>query len=606
MTYDSIYQAVADTYHPPGAWERMLEAGEPEAMNLAEEALFRHADGERADESALLIRDFETGDDERYSFTELAAEAARAANFLEDRLGRGERLGIMLPAVVERYALVFGAIAAQRLFVPLDTKFGPEAVSYRLREAGATTLCTTPDHLDAVDPEAVPGLERVVLVERDAATGVATSTDGGDAGTGTAGDATESAGTGAATDSDATDRDRLVDAGVSTISYDEVRRESATYDPVRLHPSQPYAIGYSSGTTGQPSQQISPHATGVLVEPFLKFVVDLQPTDTYFVAASPAWSYGLTIGTLAAGLRGANVGAFRGAFDLERWVETLDRWEVTNAMVAPTALRRLRAADVDVDRYDVDLRVLVTAGESLDASTSEWVADALGTTPLDAYGLSEGGMVLCNYPFPDWEAKPGSMGKPLPGYEVALVEPDERAAGTPDDPAPDDAVTRLDEPGPVGEIAIRQSGGHGPVAGLRPEGWLRTGDLAVVDEDGYWWYRGRADEVIISAGYRVGPGEVEACLRDHEAVAEAGVIGVPDETRGQRIVAFVAPAPGIDPDARLREALIEYAKTELSKHEYPREVRFHDPLPKTASGKVRRRDLETLYEQREGVSGSRE
>jgi acetyl-CoA synthetase len=560
MTYHSIYEAVRDTYHAPGAWDRMIQAGEPESCNLAEEALGRHAG---SDAVALRIRDFETGDEETATFDELDRAANRAATFFTETMDRREIMGLLLPPRVELYASLFGSIKSHRPFVPLDTKFGPDAIGYRLRDAEATTLVTTAGHLPDVAEADVPTLERVVVV-------------------------------------DDPDGHSLPDADV--VPYDAIAESDPSYDAIGRSPEEAYAIVYSSGTTGQPHPGLSPQATMVGIEPYLKFVVDLQASDTYFAAASPAWSYGLTVGTLCPGLVGANIGAYRGPFDLERWVETLDRWDVTNAMIAPTALRQLRASDVPVADYDVDLRVLVTAGESLDAESATWVRDHLGTTPLDAYGLSEGGMLLCNYPFPDWEVKAGSMGKPLPSYDVRLIDPGTTVTATSEEPAEADELPFVDERGEVGEIAVYQTGGSGPLEGLQPEGWQRTGDLAEIDDDGYWWYRGRRDAVIISAGYRIGPEEVQETLLSHDAVAEAGVVGVPDETRGEVVAAAVTLAAGYDPSEDLREAIVEYSREQLSAHEYPRRLAFVDELPKTASDKIKRSDLQEIFEQDEAAS----
>jgi len=557
MTYADVYEAVSETYWPDGAWERMLEAGEPGSFNLAEEALGRHAG---SDETALRIRDFETGGDEAYGFDELNRAANRAANFFDGHLDRGERFGLMLPPRLELYATLFGGVKAQRVFLPLDTKFGPDALSYRMADAEATTLFTTADHVKKVGPEEMPALERVVLVGE---------------------------GTGSV-------------EGVEILHYDELERESDSYDALRVAPTETYGMVYSSGTTGQPSQLTAEHATAVGIEPYLTFVVDLLPEDTYFAAASPAWSYGLTVGTLAPGLQGTNIGAYRGRFDAEMWLDTLERWDVTNAMVAPTVFRQLRAGEVDVDAYDIDLRVLVTAGETCDGDTAAWIDEHFGTTPLDAYGLSEGGMLVCNYPFPDWEVKHGSMGKPTPGKEVRLCDGVNCPPATEENPAPTEEIVFIDEPGEVGEICAYQSGGSGPMAGDSPEGWQRMGDLAEVDEDGYWWYRGRADKVIISAGYRIGPGEVQETLIDHDAVEEAGVIGVDHETRGNAVKAYVTLVPGYEDSAELREELVAFAKSELSKHEYPRELEVLDELPKTASEKIKLGELEKRHEREHG------
>jgi len=553
VTYASIYEAVRDNYVREGAWERMLTAGEPESFNLAEEALGRHAD---SSDVALRIRDFDTGDDESYSFAELDEAANRAANVLTDLMAEGDVYGLLVPPRLELYATLFGGIKSRRVFVPMDPKFGPEAVAYRLEDSDAKAVVTTPEYADAIEPERIPSLERVLVVGEG----------------------------------------EVAVEGVEVVAGDWLESASPDYETKRVEPIQPFGIVYSSGTTGQPSPGMLVQATAVGLEPYLEFVVDLQESDSYFAAASPAWSYGLGVGTLTPGLVGTNIGAYRGRFDLEMWLDTLDRWDVSNAMVAPTALRQLRAADVDPDDFGVDLRVLVTAGESLDAETSTWVMENLGTEPLDAYGLSEGGMLLCNYPFPDWEVRPGSMGKPLPGYDVRLIDPSATVEATDENPADADELDFVDEPGEVGEIAVYQTEGSGPVEGLQPAGWQRTGDLAAFDEEGYWWYRGRADAVIISAGYRIGPEEVQEALVAHEAVREAGVVGVPDDTRGEVVAAAVTLADGYEPSADLRETIVAYTREELSAHEYPRRLVFVDELPKTASDKVKRNELPDLFE----------
>jgi acetyl-CoA synthetase len=249
-------------------------------------------------------------------------------------------------------------------------------------------------------------------------------------------------------------------------------------------------------------------------------------------------------------------------------------------MVPPTALRQLANAGVEAE--GIDLRVLLAAGESLDEDSVGWCRDVLGTEPQDSYGLTEAGMSVCNYAFEDWEVKPGSMGRPLPGKEVELLDDDEEPV----------------EQGETGEICIRREGDDRGSYWGRPEAttemftgrWLHTDDLAREDEDGYFWYVGRKDSVIVSAGYRIGPDEVEETLLKHDAVAEVAVVGVPDETRGEVVKAHITPTR--EPDEGLAEEIQEFARETLSKHEYPREVEFHDELPKTATGKIARSDLE--------------
>jgi acetyl-CoA synthetase len=353
------------------------------------------------------------------------------------------------------------------IYVPLAPIFGPDALNYRLADSKTTLLFTTSSGLGSVDPSAVPDLEQVVL---------------SDTGTG----------------------ENDID-GPAVESFTTVENNDSSFDAVETHSSDIYTITYTSGTTGQPKGCTATHGATINLHSFVRHVVDLQPDDVYFVAASPTWSYGLQMGTITAGLVGTGIGCYRGPFDPTEFFGTLNELGVTNAMVPPTALRQSRATGVDLSNFDIDLRILVSAGEALDAETVEWCEEGLGAPPIDAYGMTETGMVICNYPFNDWEVKPGSMGKPLPGTRVALLDDN----GYPV------------EQGEVGEIRVeRYSDTSGGYWGL-PETsvtkfsgrWIHTDDLARRDEDGYFWYVSRKDDVIVSAGYRIGPEEVEASAR---------------------------------------------------------------------------------------------
>jgi acetyl-CoA synthetase len=534
MTYGDIYEAVRDQYDADDGWDQLVHEGDRDGLNLGEEALGRHGDSEA---TALRIRDFETGDLEEYSFATLNAAANEFANYLTAHTDRGARVAAMLPTRLELYAVVFGTLKAGRVYVPLAPVFGPDAAGHRLDDAGAAVLVTTPDHHERIGPAVPDVVERTVIV------------DG-------AGDATE--------------------------SYDAVREHDDAFEAVETHPADPFALSYTSGTTGQPKGVPLEHGGVPELHAYIEYVVDLRPDDVYFVAASPAWSYGLVMGTIAPGLRGTAIGCYRGEFDGGLLMDTLARLKVDNAMVPPTALRQLANAGVDAD--GIDLRVLLAAGESLDEDSVGWCRDVLGTEPQDSYGMTESGMTVCNFAFPDWEVKPGSMGRPLPGTEVALLDPE---------------VDERVEQGEAGEIAIRREEGDGGSYWGRPEAsmetftgpWLRTDDLARKDEDGYFWYVGRKDSVIVSAGHRIGPDEVEETLLKHDAVAEVAVVGVPDETRGQLVKAYVATA-GVEGTETLADEIQSFAREQLSKHEYPREIEFMDELPKTATGKIARSELE--------------
>jgi acetyl-CoA synthetase len=550
MGYDSTYDAVSDLHDPEAAWDEVVTEGDRESLNVAQESVGRHANSQ---ETAVRIADFETGETLSYSFAALNDAANRVGNYLAEHTARADRVAAMLPPRIELYAAIFGTVKAGRIYVPLTPLFGPEALSYRLADSGTSVLFLAREYADAFPDEAFPDLERVVVVDGP-------------------GSDTPEAG---------------IDGEFAVDGYDRVRAHEADFKTVDTHPDDIYTLKYTSGTTGQPKGVPTRHRRIVHGSGYNDYVVDLRPEDNYFVAASPAWSYGLGA-TMSVGVRDTGIATYRGSFDPVSFLETLEEFEVTNLMCPPTALRQVRGADVDPREYDTDVRVLVSAGEALDEESVAWCDEVFGTKPLDAYGQTEAGMLLCNYSFEDWEVKPGSAGKPLPGMRVTLL---------------DEAGNEVDD-GDIGEICVRRSdvsAGTTRVYWGNPDEtvrtyqgqWYRTGDLARRDEDGYYWYVSRKDEVIISAGYRIGPEEVQEALVKHDAVEEAGVVGIPDETRGEVVKAYVTVAESATPGEGLADDIREFARSELSKHEYPREVEFVDDLPKTSSGKIKRRELES-------------
>lgn len=556
MAYNNTYEAVCDLYNRDAAWEELVTVECRESFNLADEALTRHAD---SDAIGLRIRDFETGDYEEYSFEELNTETNRVANYLVTHTDRQARIGVMVPPSLELYAAAFGTIKAGRIWVPLDVVFGPDALTYRAHDSGMTILFTADEHVDKIEPEHVPALKRVVTVDG------ATTTE---------------------------------NAHVTIDPYAAVHAEKPAFEPVATHPNDLSRLVYTSGTTGQPKGMPSSHGwTAVANHAYVKYVLDLRPEDRYFVAASPAWAYGSSAGTIIPGMFGTAIGSYRGQFDPERFVETLVECDITNAFAPPTALRQLRTADIGVDSSDFDLRVLATAGEALDEETAEWCCEYFGVRPLDGYGASEVGLVVCNYSFGDWKVKPGSMGKPLPGREVALLDDDGDEVG----------------PGEIGEIAVKRGidiwgdarsdywGNPEASLDLRDGPWLRVGDLAKRDEDGYYWYYARKDAVINSAGHRIGPEEIEETVLKHESVAEVCVVGVPDEERGERVKAFVALITDVTPSEEVKQDITSFARSRLAKYAYPREIEFLSELPKTATGKIDR----AVLEQRESSAAER-
>lgn len=541
MAYDSIYDAVSDLYDPDAAWEEIVRTGSDEHLNVAEEAIGWKSN---SPDTALRLRDFETETTEKYTFKELNAGANRFANFLDEHTEPHHRIGAMLPPSFELYAVIFGTIKSGRIYIPLSPLFGPDALNYRLKDSGATVLVTDDKNVEKVTEGERSKLEYIVTTD---------------------------------------ERNKPI-TDIQSLPYNAVEDYGTTFETVKTHPRDTYTIKYTSGTTGHPKGCESNHLEYLASHAFLEHVVDLQPEDNYFVAASPAWSYGMRIGTISPGVYDTAIGCYRGKFDVEKLLDTLEEFQITNVMVPPTGLRQLQSADLNIDAYDINLRNLISAGEALTNETVEWCEEHLGVVPIDAYGFTEGGkMLICNYNFPDWEVKPGSMGKPMPGTEIRLIDEEGKKIAT---------------TGEVGEIVVKRTGPYKnywnkPDKSLQMfrGQWLRTGDLASRDTDGYYWFASRRDDLIMTAGYRVGPDEVEATLLKHESVSEAAVFGTPDKTRGEIVKAVITLASDQTATGELKEDIKSFTRTELSKHEYPREIEIVDSLPKTTSGKIKKEEL---------------
>jgi acetyl-CoA synthetase len=291
----------------------------------------------------------------------------------------------------------------------------------------------------------------------------------------------------------------------------------------------------------------------------------LREGDRFFCPSSPAWGHGLWIGTFAPLALGIAVGAYSGKFEVKRLLEALEEFEINNISAAPTVFRMIKNSGL-LGKYKLRIKKIHYTGEPLDLETFNFLKEAFGIPPISGYGSTEVGPIIYNYAgFENYFVKPGSLGKPMPGLEVKLI----------------DEVGREIPQGQIGEIALKRRGE-----------WFRVKDAAVMDEEGYFWHKGRVDDIIISAGWTISPNEVEDVLRAHRAVKEAAVVGIPDPERGQIIKAFVVT--DLKPDLELRRELQDFVKDKLSKHEYPREIEFVEDLPKTEGGKVRRKELKEM------------
>jgi acetyl-CoA synthetase len=513
-------------------------------VNMAHECVDRHCRGPRKNKLALLYSDGEKV--EKYTFEDLMRLSNRFANTLV-RLGvaKGDRVFVFLPRVPETYIGILGIIKAGAIPSPLFEAFMTDAVRDRMQDASAVALLTTRHLLERVPEDDLPSLKHVILV-------------GGK--------------------SDETGHYRAWD--------DEMEKSSEKFDPVWLGREDPLILHYTSGSTGKPKGAL--HVQNAMIGHFQtgKWVLDLRPTDTYWCTADPGWVTGTSYGIFSPWLNGVTNVIRGGRFDAAAWYETIEKHRVTVWYSAPTAFRMLMAAGEKVaEQYDLSsLRHILSVGEPLNPEVVRWGWRVYGRRIHDNWWMTETGhQLISNYPSMD--IRPGSMGKPIPGVEAVILDDQGQ-------PVP---------PNTLGLLCIK-AGWPGMMRQIwnnparyqeyfRFPGYYFTGDTSHVDEDGYFWFQGRADDVINTAGERVGPFEVESALVSHPAVAEAGVIGKPDELRGHIIKAFISLRSGFEPSEELKKEIAAHVKKHLAGHAAPREIEFRDKLPKTRSGKIMRRVL---------------
>jgi acetyl-CoA synthetase len=506
----------------------------------------RHAD----DPSRLAARCVDAaGQETTLTFAELRDRSARFAGVLRDLgVGKGDRVATLLPKSPE---LLIATLAIWRLgavHLPLFTAFGPQAIAFRVEHGGARVLVTDGANRWKLDEAGVPAM-RVVAVESDEGDGVR------------AGDVSFRRALGAAVPVEA---------------------------PVAVGGDDPMILIYTSGTTGHPKGVPVPVKALAAFETYLRYGLDLRPDDVYWNMADPGWAYGLYYALVGPLLIGQTTLLVNAPFTAETTYAIWRTYGVTNFAAAPTAYRALRAAGVpDGTKDGLRLRVASSAGEPLNPEVIAWAAEELGVPLHDHYGQTEHGMLVNNHHHPALHqtTRPGSMGQPMPGFRVVVVDGDGGELG-PDE----DGTIAIDVansplfwfPGYAGEPewTTRVFAGDGR--------FCVTGDAARRDADGHLFFAGRADDLINSAGYRIGPFEVESALVGHPAVAEAAVVGKPDPLRGEIVKAFVVLKPGVAGTDALADELQRYVKTRLAAHAYPREFAFVDHLPKTPSGKIQR------------------
>lgn len=525
------------------------------SVNIAYNAIDRHV-GTPTEHKTALLWEGDNRATASYTFGDMARLSNQYANFLSS-LGivKGDRVFLFLPRIPVLYAAFLGILKIGAIAGSLFSAFQEQALMDRLENSGAVVLFTTKElaaRLPA-DKTKLPNLKHVIVVDSPEFLG-------------------------------------------------KIAKQSDAYSIVHTKPEDYSFMLYTSGTTGKPKGVV--HAHRGITQAYLtaKWVLDLHPTDIYWCTADPGWVTGIVYGILAPWMLGVTMVVHAGRFDPDVWYAILEKYKVTVWYTAPTVIRMLMAkGEEQVKNYDLSsLRHLCSVGEPLNPEAIRWGLKVFGLPFHDTWWQTEtGSMMMVNMPSTD--IKVGSMGRPFPGITAVIVDDNGNPVA---DKTEGNLAFRPGWPAMMATIwqnedkyksyfvsgASDSRNQSSPDSGNRAE-WYISGDHAWKDEDGYYWFMGRADDVIKTSGERVGPFEVESALVEHPSVVEAGVIGKPDEVRGEIIKAFVVLKHGQNPTEELKKELSEYVKKHLAGHAYPKEIEFIDKLPKTRSGKIMRRIL---------------
>jgi acetyl-CoA synthetase len=544
-----------DAYSRTFSWAQaraLLEGLPGGGLNIAHEAVDRHVDAGRGDRLALrwVGRNGEVRD---FTYAALRAQSNRFASLLAQLgIAKGDRVFSLLGRVPELYFAALGTLKNGSVFSPLFSAFGPEPIRARMTIGKAKVLITTEAfYRRKVEPwrKELADLQQVFL----------------------------------------TDCSKMPPTATTDLAA-AMAAASESFETVWTSPEDMALLHFTSGTTGRPKGAVHVHEAVVAHHITGRIALDLHPDDVFWCTADPGWVTGTSYGIISPLSNGASLIVDQAEFDAERWYRTLQDQKVTVWYTAPTAIRMLMKIGADTPkRFDLSrLRFMASVGEPLNPEAVVWGVEVFGKPFHDNWWQTEtGGIMIANYPSMD--VKPGSMGRPLPGVAAAVVE--RTVAGE---------VREIARPMAMGELALRPGWPSMMRAYLNEEeryakcfagGWYLTGDLAMRDAEGYYWFVGRADDVIKSAGHLIGPFEVESALMEHPAVAEAGVIGVPEPTAGEIVKAFVALKQGFEPTEAVRKELLGHARQRLGPAVAPKDIAFRVNLPKTRSGKIMRRLL---------------
>lgn len=514
-------------------------------VNIAYEAIDRHVATYRKNKVALYYKD--ANRKEAYTYHEMKKMTNKAANVFRNQsnLEKGDRLFVFMPRSPELYFSLLGALKMGVIVGPLFEAFMEEAVYDRLSDSEAKAIVTTPELVERIPLHKLPKLETIFLIGENIK-----------------------------------ETNQVVDF------MKHLKAASKDFEVEWMDIEDPTLLHYTSGSTGKPKGIVLVQKAMVQQLQTTRWVLDLKDEDVYWCTADPGWVTGTVYGVLGPLLNGTTTLILGGRFSPENWYSALEEYGITVWYSAPTAFRMLMGAgEKEVKKHDLtSLRHILSVGEPLNPEVVRWGMETFNLRIHDTWWMTEtGAHTICNYNC--LPIKLGSMGKAVPGIEAVII----------------DNQGKILPPYEMGNLAIKK----GWPAMMRTiwnreelydtyfmnDEWYISGDSAYMDEDGYFWFQGRVDDVIMTSGERVGPFEVESKLLEHVAIVEAGVIGKPDPVRGEIIKAFIALHEGYEPSEELKEDIRQFVKRGLAAHAAPREIEFKDKLPKTRSGKIMRRVL---------------
>ena len=534
-----------------GNWDAIYEKFRwniPEHFNIAHMACDRHA--EHSGNSIAIYCENKAGETSQFSFSDLKRLSNQLANVLQHYgVEKGDRVGIVLPqrseTVISHFAIYkLGAIA-----LPLSVLFGPEAVGYRLNNSGTKVVITDSAHVDLIESirDELPALETIIDCDSDRG------------------------------------------------FWSLLDKASGSFETLNTLSEDPAYLVYTSGTTGPPKGALAPHRCliGNLTGFEMSHNFFPQENDLFWTPADWAWTGGLLDALIPSLYYGVPVlGYDGGKFDAEKACHLMEKYQVRNGFIPPTALKMLRQLGNFRQKFDVQMRTIMSAGESLGSELFFWGKEAFGIEINEMWAQTEFNYI-CGNCAEVMEVRPGSIGKSYPGHQVEPV--DENGAALPVGEIGELAADR-DDPVMVAGYWKNEKATRDKFIGQ----WWATGDMGYKDDEGYIWFVGRKDDVISSAGYRIGPGEIEDCLIKHPAIAQVAVIGVPDELRGEAVKAYVVLKPGEVPSESLTDDIQNSVKQRLAAYEYPRMIEYIDDLPLTTTGKVKRNELRTRHIEENG------